>query len=232
MALPAFYYLLGSTSVHESTECNNEYSLQVARAYSDFSDLNTLTLSCRKIFDHITKKTDLTGANFAKISDECLAEHARYWSGEPGKTEEDCLNALFFLNDFFGEYSKTDTVLLKRDGFLHKRIGLMKQHANHGAAHLSLESHDLDIQDLAHFTAAIVMVGEIIRSFDSPSLGDQYFNDLDAASYQAAKKIFPDIADFRLFKTMEVSDQASFYWKNSKHETVRSYFDQLQWAIG
>jgi hypothetical protein len=209
MSLPGFYYFLGSASTYESIESTNDYTLKVAQAYSEFSDLNTLTLACRKVFDH-SVKTDLTGANFGKTSDGVITEHARYWADRSGKPEDDCTNALLFLREFFGEYSKTDNVLLKHDGYLHKRIGLLKQHADRAAAHLSLENYSLDILDVAHFTAAVTIIGEVIRSFDSPSLGDEYFNNVDKASFQAARKIFPKMRDFRLFSTMKVCDQARF----------------------
>ena len=231
MCLPAFYYFLGSACAHETAKETSDYSFKVAQTYSEFSDLNTLTLACRKMFDHAAKP-DLTGANFAKLPDQALSEHAKYWASYSHKSMEDCLSALLFLRKFFTEYSKTDSALLQKDGSLHKRIGLMKQHADRAAAHLSLQDYALDIKDLAHFTAAATIVGEIIRSFDNPCTSDQYFNDVDQGAYDAAKKLFPQIGPFRLFRTMRVHQQARFYWRHQDHESVQSYFDQLQWALG
>ena len=231
MCLPAFYYFLGSASAHEAAKSSPEYAFKVAQTYSEFSDLNTLTLACRKMFDHAAKP-DLTGANFAKLPDQVLMEHAEYWANCSKKPVDECLSALLFLRKFFAEYSKTDSVLLQKDGWLHKRIGLLKQHADRTAAHLSLQDYALDIVDLAHFTAAAVVVGEVVRSFDNPFTGDRYFNQVDEGAYEAAKKVFPQIHPFRLFGSMQVHQQARFYWKHQDHESIQSYFDQLQWALG
>lgn len=231
MCLPAFYYFLGSASAHEAAKTTDDYPFKIAQTYSEFSDLNTLTLACRKIFDHATK-TDLTGANFGKLPDGVLQEHATYWSKISGESIDDCLHALTFLRRFFSEYSKTDNELLKTDGWLHKRIGLLKQHADRAAAHLSLSDYSLDILDLAHFTAAVAVVGEIVRSFDNRTLGSGYFNQVERASYEAAKRLFPQIPKFQLFGHMQVHHQARFYWKHQELESVQSYFDQLQWALG
>ena len=71
LCLPAFYYFLGAASAREEAKTSKDYPFKVAQTYSEFSDLNTITLSCRKIFDH-ANKIDLTGANFAKTTDEIL----------------------------------------------------------------------------------------------------------------------------------------------------------------
>lgn len=231
MCVPAFYYFLGSASAYEAAKTSDDYALKVAQSYSEFSNLNTLTLACRKIFDRATK-TDLTGANFAKLSDAVLQDHAEYWSKSSGKSTDDCLQALIFLRRFFSEYAKTDTALLKADGWLHKRIGLLKQHADRAAAHLSLDDYALDILDLAHFTAAVVVVGEIIRSFDNRTLDSNYFNQVEQASYEIAKRAFPQIPKFQLFGNMQVQQQARFYWKHQNVESIQTYFDQLQFALG
>jgi len=159
MCLPAFYYFLGSASAHESAKSTDDYPFKIAQTYSEFSDLSTLTLVCRKIFDHATKP-DLTGANFGKLPDHVLLQHAKYWAKYSEKSTDECLSALVFLRKFFSEYSKSDSVLLKKDGWLHKRIGLLKQHADRAAAHLSLEDYSLDILDIAHFTASVTVVGK------------------------------------------------------------------------
>jgi hypothetical protein len=231
MCLPAFYYFLGSASAHESAKTTDDYPLKIAQTYSEFADLNTLTLACRKMFDHAAKP-DLTGANFGKTSDQVLLEHAKHWAKYSNKSADDCLAALTFLRKFFAEYSKSDTMLLKKDGWLHKRIGLLKQHADRAAAHLSLEDYSLDILDIAHFTASVAIAGEIVRSFDNPWAGEKYFNVVDHGAHEAARRIFPQITEFRLFGTMQVHQQARFYWKHQEHESIQSYFDQLQWALG
>lgn len=231
MCLPAFYYFLGSASAHEAAKNSSDHALRVAQTYSEFSDLNTLTLACRKLFDH-GAKPDLTGANFAKLPDQVLTEHAGYWARCSQKPIDECFSALVFLRKFFAEYSKTDSALLQKDGWLHKRIGLLKQHADRAAAHLSLQDYALDILDLAHFTAAAVIAGEIVRSFDNPFVGEIYFNQVDQGAHEAAKRMFPEISEFRLFGRMQVHRQARFYLKNQDHESIQAYFDQLQWALG
>lgn len=231
MCIPAFYYFLGAASANEAAKTTDDFPFKVAQCYSEFSDLNTLTLACRKVFDHATKP-DLTGANFGKLSDAVLQEHATYWSKISAESVDNCLHALTFLRRFFLEYSKTDTDLLTADGWLHKRIGLIKQHADRAAAHLSLEDYALDIRDLAHFTAAIAVVGEIVRSFDNSRLSSDYFNQIERGSYEAAKRLFPQIPKFKLFGNMQLHQQARFYWKHQEIVSIQSYFDQLQWALG
>lgn len=231
LCIPAFYYLMGAASSKAVNQDTNSHSFQVAKCYLEFSSLNTLSLSCRKVFDH-GRKPDLTGANFGKLSDNTLEEHSVYWAKESGKAKDECFKALIFIRRFFSEYSKTSDDLLKTDGYLHKRIGLLKQHADRSAAHLSLEDYSLNTQDLAHFTGSIAIIGEIVRSFDRPELGDKYFNEIDVASYGAAKEIFPNIEEFKIFSAMEVFRQANSYWKYHKEVSIQSLFDQLQHALG
>lgn len=231
LCIPAFYYLLGSSSSHIKGEEAETYSFKVAQSYFSFSSLNTISLSCRKVFDH-GKKPDLTGANFGKLSDQVLDEHAEYWSKRANRTKDECIRALIFLRTVFTKYSKNSNQLLKSNGYLHKRVGLLKQHADRSAAHLSLEDYSLDILDIAHFTGAIAIIGEIVRSFDNPWLGDKYFNEIDLAAFEGAKKIFPHIEEFKLFGHMKVHQQARYYWKYYQEELIQSYFDGLSSALG
>lgn len=231
LCIPAFYYLLGAASLHEKSEDSEAHSFKVAKSYFEFSSLNTISLACRKAFDH-GAKPDLTGANFGKLSDQILEEHAEYWSQQAKRSKNECIQALVFLREFFSGYSKTSNDLLKSKGYLHKRIGLLKQHADRSAAHLSLEDYSLDILDMAHFTGAIAIIGEVIRSFDSPWLGDEYYNEIDLAAYEGAKKVFPQIQNFRVLGHMKAHQQARYYWKHYQGESIQSFFDQLQWALG
>lgn len=231
MCLPAFYYFLGSASAQKAAQSTEDYPFTVAQTYSQFSDLSTLTLACRKLFDH-AGKLPLTGANFGRTSDQVLVKHAEHWAARCSTDVDATLLALTFLRRFFAEYSKTDSLLLKSDGYLHKRIGLLKQHADRAAAHLSLEDYALDIEDLAHFTASVVIAAEVIRSFDIPWLSSNYFNDLDNAAYEAATRAFPQIVKFRLFGNMHIHRQARFYWMNQELESIKDYFDRLQFAHG
>lgn len=230
LCLPAFYYFFGSVCAREAAKESNNHSFRVAQTYSEFSDLNTLTLSCRKIFDH-SVSTSLTGANFAKVSDAHLQTHAEYWAKCSSKDVDEALTALRFLRRFFKECSKPDSQLLHGKTLLQKRIGLLKQHADRAAAHLSLEDYALKLLDAAHFTAAVSLVGEIVRSFDSPFLGDDYFNTVDASSHQAASRIFPQIAEIRLFSSMKVEQQARLCWQWGEDQGMQMLLDQLPYAI-
>lgn len=231
LCIPAFYRFLGSASARDAARASNDYPFQVAQSYSEFSDLNTLTLSCRKLLDNASKP-DLTGANFSKTSDATLSEHAEYWAKTSKRSADECFTALGFLRRFFSECSKSETELLRSTGQLQKRIGLLVQHANRAAAHLSLEDYSLDIIDLAHFTAACTVVGEIVRSFDRPDLEPGYFNKLDTASYQAAQRVFPQIADFQMFVSWNIEKQARLYWQWGEDNGIPMLLNQIQHAIG
>lgn len=208
--LPAFYYFLGSESEREESKSGKEYSSVIARSYAEFSALNTLSLSCRKLFDH-SVKIDLTGANFAKLSDAVITEHSEFWSSISKQPQAACLAGLLFLRKFFTECAKSNDSLLKANSPLQKRIGLIKQHADRAAAHLSLDDYALTFHDLAHFVGASVYIAEIIRMFDNPPSSKAYFNELDEASYDAAKHIFPNIAKIRLFAKIDVARQSRLH---------------------
>lgn len=231
LCVPAYYYFLGSASARDAAKSSSDYPFKIAQSYSEFSDLNTLTLSCRKLFDH-SRKPDLTGGNFSKVSDETLEDHANYWAKTSSRGKDDALIALRFLRRFFSECSQTDTQLLQASSQLQKRIGLLKQHADRAAAHLSLDDYALDIVDLTHFTAACVVVGEIIRSFDTPHVGQTYFSDLDAASYQAAKRVFPQIVKFQMFTNWNVENQARLYWQWGEDLGIDMLLNQIHHAVG
>jgi hypothetical protein len=229
--VPAYYYFIGSASSYEVANKSSDYPFRVAQSYSEFSDLNTLTLNCRKLFDHSTS-TNLTGHNFSKLSNEALTDHAKYWAKNSSCKEEEAFKALRFLRRFFMECSQSDTNLLQANSQLQKRIGLLKQHADRAAAHLSLQEYSLKIADLTHFTAACVMIGEIIRSFDMPDISSNYFNELDTASYSAAKRIFPQIANFQMFANLNLENQARSYWRFNEDDGIHILLNHLQDAVG
>lgn len=231
LCVPAYYYFLGSACARNEAKGTADYPFKIAQSYSEFSDLNTITLSCRKIFDH-SRKPDLTGGNFSKLSDAILEEHAAYWAKCSSRSKDDALTALKFLRRFFRECSQTDTHLLQSKSQLQKRIGLLKQHADRAAAHLSLEDYSLDIIDLTHFTVACAVVGEIVRSFDMPHVGTNYFNELDAASYQAAKRVFPQITKFQLFTHWKMETQARLYWQWGEDRGIQILLNQVHNAVG
>lgn len=229
LCLPAYYYFLGAKSAHTAASTSSDYPFKIAQSYSQFSDLSTLTLSCRKIFDHAK---GLTGGSFSKLPDNTLEEHAEYWSKNASQNHSDAFEALKFLRQFFKECSKTDTDLLKSISPLQNRIGLLKQHADRAAAHLTLEDYSIDIIDLTHFTAACAIIGEIIRSFDAPGSGHNYFDELDKASYQAAKRIFPNIPKFQLFTHWKMQEQSKNYWQSGEYHGVQMLLHHVHNAVG
>lgn len=231
LCLPAYYLFLGSASAKEAAASDSDYPSRVAQSYAEFADLNTLTLSCRKIFDD-ARKPDLTGANFAKLSDSVLEQHAAHWAKGALRPQEDAYRAVQFLRRFFAVCSQSDRQLLQTDSQLQKRIGLLKQHANRAAAHLTLEDYSLDIVDLTHFVAAAVVVAEIIRSFDMPQVGPNYFERLDAAAYSAARRVFPHIAEFQIFARWKIEQQARLYWQMDQDHGIHMLLNQIQHAVG
>ena len=93
-------------------------------------------------------------------------------------------------------------------------MGLIKYHADRSAAHLSLGDYAIHLLDLAHLVASLTFIGEIIRSFDEPSMGPTRFNDLDAAGAQAALALFPHTVAFRMFDHMDIASHAQRCWKD------------------
>ena len=87
MSLPAFYLFLGS-NVQEADACSiPAYPGAVLTHWMRFSAINTITLSCRKVFDHAAG--GMTGAGLAKSSDLVLRGVAEYWAKRSKRTEEE-----------------------------------------------------------------------------------------------------------------------------------------------
>lgn len=227
--LPAFYNFLAASNPDEYTTKDDELS-RLSRAYSKFSDLNTITLVCRKIFEH--SKLPLSGMNFAKTSDRDLQKHARYWSEHSQKSEDQAFAALTFLRQLFRDCSKTDSELLKKSTQLQKRIGLLKQHADRTAAHLSLERHELTLWDVAHVTATVVIIGAIVRSFDDPTNPERYFTNVDANSRFAAARLFPGAVIPRLFASRDIEELARACWTRNQEHGLRWLMEELPQSIG
>ncbi|MEQ1739623.1 MAG: hypothetical protein ABL884_06925 [Methyloglobulus sp.] len=229
LCIPAFHFFVGSQYAQEDVSIKEKYSLAVSASYIEFSSMNTITLSCRKAFDH--DKKGLTGAKFSKISDNLLLEHAQYWAKNSGRPVEDASAALKFLREFFRICSQHSSRLLQANTSLQKRIGILKQHADRAAAHLSLENYEIHLYDLAHFTASLCLVGEIIRSFDAQHMGNNYFNQVEIGSYEAAKELFPMLGTPRLFKSVDIERQAIGCWRFGEKEGLHMLLEQLPYAI-
>jgi len=227
MALPAFYLFHGAeTDGHCAIE---GYPGVVLKKAIEFSSIDTISLSCRKAFDH--GASGLTGANFAKNSDENLLKVAEYWSAKSDRSVQEALAALALLRSIFRDCSKTEAALFSTSAPLGRRIGLLKQYANRSAAHLSLEGHAFCTIDCAHLVAALTMIGEIIRSFDDPHTQANYFDTLDAASLSGARQLFPEMPDVRLFGHIKIEMQSRLCWQWGIERGRQMFLEQLPYAI-
>lgn len=209
--LPVFYLFHGANTDGDHAGAIEGYPGVVLKHVLKLSAVDTVSLSCRKAFDHDAKK--LTGANFAQNSEETLKRVAAYWSKTSNRSLQDALAALVLLQWIFQDCAKTDTELFKAAAPLGRRIGLLKQHANRAAAHLTLETYEFSILDCAHVVAALTVIGEIIRSFDAPHTQPTYFDTLDEASLIAARQLFPTMPDRRLFQDLPIEAQSRFCWQ-------------------
>ncbi|CAM2165166.1 HEPN AbiU2-like domain-containing protein [Burkholderia latens] len=228
--LTSFYFLL-ATEIDGKKPCTVPgYPGKVLQSYLQFESLNNLALACRKVFDHGAK--GLTGAQFGKQRDETLKGHAEYWAKSSQCPIEETYSALHFLRTFFAKCSKTDAALFREGTTLGRRIGFIKQYADHAAAHLSLSDYEFDHLDLAHVVAVLVLVGEIIRSFDAPYQSADYYDQIDQASFDAAVALFPDTPRIRLFQNMKVESQARMCWQAGEALGIQMLTEQLPYATG
>jgi len=229
MALPAFYLFHGASTETKQVGAIHGYPGVVLKHAIKFSAVATVSLSCRKAFDHGAK--GLTGGNFAKNRDKTLESVAEYWSNNSNRPFQEALAALHLLRLIFRDCAKTDTALLNFAAPLARRIGLLKQHADRSAAHLSLENYEFSILDCAHVVAALTVIGEIIRSFDGPNPEPTYFDTLDEASLIAARQLFPATPDIRLFQNMRIETESRLCWQWEIERGRRMLLEQLPYAI-
>jgi hypothetical protein len=230
MALPAFYLFHGAKAEGDQACAIEGYPGVVLKHAIEFSSIGTVSLSCRKAFDHET--SGLTGANFAKSSDETLVNVAEYWSAKSNRSVQEAFAALYLLRSIFRDCAKTDTVLFNAAAPLGRRIALLKQYANRSAAHLSLESYEFSTLECAHVVAALTVIGEIIRSFDDPHAQPTYFDTLDEASLSAARQLFPAAPDIRLFASIKIEMQSRLCWQFGIERGRQMLLVQLPYAIG
>jgi len=230
MALPAVYLLHGASTNDNSAGVVEGYPGVVLKHAIKFSAVGTVSLACRKAFDH--KPHVLTGANFAKTTDKTLEMAAEYWSKQSSRSFQEALNALALLRSIFKDCAKTDAELFNATAPLGRRVGLLKQHANRSVAHLSLEDYEFSILDCAHVVAALTMIGEIIRSFDRPHEQPTYFSTLDEASLTAARQLFPAIPDVRLFQHIQIEMQSRLCWEREIDQGRQILLEQLPYLIG
>lgn len=231
LALPAFYLFLGAATSNADPDCAiAKYPGLVLKYTTKYSSINLISLCCRKAFDHAAK--GLTGADFGKISDETLKMVAEYWSSSSSRPIQDAVAALNLLRSVFRDCAKTDRDLLDGATVLGRRIGLLKQHADRSAAHLSLDRYEFDVLDCAHVVAALTVFGEIIRSFDDSSTSPTYFDTLNEASFSAAMQLFPAGPDVRLFDDIQIEVQSRLCWQWGIDRGRQMLLEELPYAMG
>jgi hypothetical protein len=226
--LPTFYILVGSSTAKAGSEVARWKPTQSATL--NRSALRSISLICRSIFDDSRK--GMTGKRFANISDATLGAIAEHWSRFSKRPVEDASKALTLLRGVFQLCAQPRKTLLNSESLLERRIGLLKYHADHEAAHITLEPFLLDTLDIVHVVAAIAILGAIIVDFDQPQLGDKYFDSLDEAGWSSAKAIFPEFSMDRLFLRFAVHEQARGYWKHPEFQGLKMLLTQLPAAIG
>ena len=231
LALPQFYLLLASNNDDDEQPCGIEgYPGLIFKHAIRFSSIGTISLACRKVFDHAT--TGLTGASFSKCSKENLEKVAQYWASKSNRSIQDALSALQFLQLIFRDCARTHSDLLSSTAPLSRRIGLLKQYADRSAAHLSMENYEWSPLDCAHVVAALAVIGEIIRGFDDPSEQPTYYDTIDQASLIAARKLFPALPDVRLFQHIEVEAYSRRCWQSGPDLGRKMLLEELPYAIG
>lgn len=208
---PAFHSFVGAASSGVGTPLVPRHPGVVFQHYLKHTAFASLTLDCRKIFDE--KNAGLSGAFFGKASDEVLLGHAHFWADRSNEPQEDALAALMFLRQLFRRLSRHRTELIKGASWLEKRVGFIKFHADRSAAHLSLDDYAVDILDLSHMVAAVVFIGEIIRTFDDPWAGPGRYNEHDADAVIAAQTLFPGASVLPMFADMDIASHARKCWQ-------------------
>jgi hypothetical protein len=94
MALPAFYLFHGANTDGDQAGVIEGYPGVVLKHAIKFSAIGTVSLACRKTFDH--KAHGLTGANFAKHADETLERVAEYWSKQSNRSFQEAPGSFSF----------------------------------------------------------------------------------------------------------------------------------------
>lgn len=239
--LPAYYSFFATSVDAKKASSIDSYPGAVFQCYMNKSGLSYIALVTRKLFDH-SNNDSLNGAKFAKISDGTLKKHAKRWASFSGRPEQDAINALEILRTFFKVCSQKTGDLLKEESRLCKRIGLVKQYANREAAHLTFQDYEVSWLDVLHITASVVLIAEIVRSFDRPEYKESYYRKINEAAYTAIKQLYPETPELKLFEKIEIAqlskdciargedysmglllekipDKLSYYWDSSLNES-------------
>ena len=101
-----------------------------------------------------------------------------------------------------------------------------------GKPHITLQTYLFHTLDLVHVVAAIAVVGAMIIEFDGKTRGNQYFDAIDDAAWQAATSTFPGMSGKRLFHSFNIHHQARAYWNIEGLDGLHMLLNQLPSAIG
>jgi hypothetical protein len=205
--LPAYYSFFATSLDAKKASSIDGYPGAVLQCYMNKSALSYISLVARKLFDH-SNDDSLNGAKFSKTSDCTLKKHAERWASFSGRPKQDAINALEILRTFFKICSQNPSDLLKEESRLCKKIGLVKQYANREAAHLTFQNYEVSWLDVLHITASMVLVAEIVRSFDRPEYKESYYHEINDAAFTAIKKLYPKTQEFKLFEGIEIAQLA------------------------
>ena len=224
--LPAYYSFFATSIDAKKASSIDSYPGAVFQCYMNKSGLSYIALVTRKLFDH-SKNDSLNGAKFAKISDRTLKKHAKRWARFSGRSEQYAINALEILRSFFKVCSQEENDLLKEESRLCKRIGLVKQYANREAAHLTFQGYGVSWLDVLHITASIVLVAEIIRSFDRPEYKEGYYHEINSAAFTAIKQLYPETPELKLFKEIDISQLAKECVERGEDYSMELIFEKI-----
>lgn len=229
LILPAFYFHRACQQDSQNGMLVEGYPGIVLHSYLGEANQILLGVVTRKIFDHGKR---WTGADFARHSKETIERHADYWATRSKRPIEECRNALVFLQTVFADCSRDPTRAMQIGSPLAKRVALLKLYGDRSAAHLSIDDYCFGFEDVVHVVAALVVIGEIVRSFDRPSDPENYFNDVDEAAFESCNRLFPSAMSHRLFEHASVPDLARSCVRVRTDRGFQWLTEQLPMALG
>ena len=121
---------------------------------------------------------------------------------------------------------------MRAPSLLERRVGLIKYHANHQAAHISISPSFFDVLDLVHVVAAITLLGDVTICLDNPYAEATYFDDLDRDGKRAAEELFPELTTDRLFLNFDIRTNTSLYWRVDRTKGLDTLLNGLPEDLG
>ena len=79
--------------------------------------------------------------------------------------------------------------------------------------------------------SALTVIGAAIRSFDAHWMPTTACNDIDKGSFEAAKRLFPNTPDIRLFDHIDIVAHAASCWRRGPEAGLR-VLENLHFATG